>query len=97
MGVVHWGRCTMTDNTLFAISTEELLYDEDTFDDVCDELYEREIPVKPTEIKKYVDTSAKLYEIRTAYHYWCGDDNTHRTSDRVWERCKMADDNVGRW
>lgn len=83
--------------TIMAVETDELLYDEDTFDAVCDELYERDIPVKPTEIKKYVDTNAKLYEIRTAYKFYAGEGQSHRTSDRVWERLAHKQEQNAEW
>lgn len=43
-----------------------------------------------TEIKKHVDTAAKLYEIRTALRYWFGGRNDHRTCDVVWNRCEAV-------
>lgn len=46
-----------------------------------------------TEIKKHVDTSAVLYEIRTALRYWKGGKATHRTSDCVWTRLEMFEHN----
>jgi hypothetical protein len=85
------------DPPLTKVQTDDLLYDEDTFDDVCDVLYEHDIPVKPTEIKKYVETNAKLYEIRTAFEYYSGGKQSYRTSDRVWQRLAHINSTEGDW
>ena len=41
-----------------------------------------------TEIKVNIETSATLYEIRTAIRFWTDGQRSHRTSDRIWQLCK---------
>jgi hypothetical protein len=46
-------------------------------------------------LKENVDTSATVYEIRTAIRYWGSGSADYRTSRRVWMNCKAVDD--GMW
>jgi hypothetical protein len=62
---------------------------------VRDGLVENDVPPKATEIKAAVDTSAFVYEIRTALTYWFGGRMDHRESERVWSNCEAIDN--GEW
>lgn len=46
----------------------------------------------PTEIKANVDTTAKVYEIRTALRFWGGGQDGVRTNTCVWRRLKWHDE-----
>ena len=65
-----------------SVPRDVLLYDEARLLDLRNE-YGAE-----TEIKLNVETSATLYEIRTAIRFWTDGQRSHRTSDRIWQLCK---------
>jgi len=65
-----------------SVPRDVVLYDEARLMDLRNE-YGAE-----TEIKLNVETSATLYEIRTAIRFWTDGQRSHRTSDRIWNRCK---------
>jgi hypothetical protein len=65
-----------------SVQRDVLLYDEARLLDLRNE-YGAE-----TEIKLNVETSATLYEIRTAIRFWTDGQRSHRTSDRIWKLCK---------
>jgi hypothetical protein len=67
------------------------LYDPNVLEDVR-RVVEQDDPPTPMYIKEHVDTSAHVYEIRTAIEYWTGGQNdTHRYSDAVWNRCRAVE------
>lgn len=78
----------MDENNAQRVPRAELLYDKETLAELVDE------HGPPYEIKFAVDTSATLYEIRTAHRYWLGGSADHRTSERIWRNCKAVDDGL---
>lgn len=68
------------------VSRLDLLYDSTTLRHYNEEYG------PPTEIKRHVKTTAKVYEIRTALRYWFGGQASHRTSDAVWYRLRAHDE-----
>jgi hypothetical protein len=74
---------------------DELLYS-GILTNLCDELRENGIPPKASEIKRHIDTTAFIAEIRTALAY--ERDNTfvrHRHSKKVWATLDAIED--GQW
>jgi len=71
------------------VPKRRLLYDKDFLSDVQADVG------NAIEMKAEIDTTATVYEIRTACEYWFGGQASHRTSDRVWGNCKAVDD--GMW
>jgi len=69
------------------IDRRELLYNETTLSAMLDE-YGRE-----SEIKRFVKTSATVYEIRSALKYWFGldDGEPRRISKRIVDACAAVD------
>jgi len=65
-----------------SVPRDVLLYDEARLKNLMD-TYGHE-----TEIKVNIETSATLYEIRTAIRFWTDGQRSHRTSDRIWQLCK---------
>lgn len=76
----------MRTNKTIEVDRAELLYDKARLENLLDRFGQE------SSIKDNVKTSAKLYEIRTALRYWFGGTADHRTSDRIWRRCKAVDD-----
>ncbi|WP_226041210.1 hypothetical protein [Natrinema sp. DC36] len=72
------------------ISRDDLLYDGDRLLEMRDEFG------PATEIKRHVQTTAMIYEIRTALKYWSGESQTHRTCGAVWRRCELVEEGVDR-
>lgn len=77
-------------------NANRLLYDKEYLGDVRDRLEEDGVTPKATEIKRNVDTSATIYEIRTAITYWFGGRMSHRESDRIWTNCQAFDNDEWR-
>lgn len=65
---------------------DEVLYDRETVQRLAEKY------ASPAEIKHNVKTSATTYEIRTAVRYWCGGQASHRTSDRIWQKCRAVEE-----
>lgn len=69
-----------TDDITKTVSRDELLFNEQRLLDAHEQYG------KATEIKAHLDTSAFVYEIRTALRFWKGERANHRTNDALWTR-----------